>query len=441
MKNEMIQEAFKNLDLDNKKIVIGCSTGPDSMALFDMLLKIRNKYNLYLICAHVNHNVREQSKEEAFFIEKYCQENSVLFETMTIEKYGDDNFQNEARNIRYNFFEKVINKYEADYLMTAHHGDDLIETILMRITRGSNLNGYSGFKKVVDMDTYRIIRPLICFTKEQLKEYDEVNNVFYFIDVSNSKSKYTRNRYRKEILPFLKSEDPNVHKKFLKFSENLCEVDKFVKKETDKAIDFVIDKEKLNIKKFLNMDAFIQKEILYYLLKDFYQDDLILISDKHVDLLFDVIKSNKPNVLVSLPNEVVARKAYNYFTLERSVDEVISYEIEFNTYTELPNNHHIEKVDITNDFSNNVIRLNSKEISLPLIVRTRRFGDKIVVKGMQGTKKVKDIFIDNKIDIAKRDIWPVVVDSLGHIVWIPRLKKSKFDKKSNEKYDIIMKYS
>ena len=84
---------------------------------------------------------------------------------------------------------------------------------------------------------------------------------------------------------------------------------------------------------------------------------------------------------------------------------------------------------------------NSKEISLPLIVRTRRFGDKIVVKGMQGTKKVKDIFIDNKIDIAKRDIWPVVVDSLGHIVWIPRLKKSKFDKKSNEKYDIIMKYS
>ena len=126
---------FKN----NDTIVIGCSTGPDSMALFDMLLKIKDRYNLKIICAHVNHNIRKQSIEEAIFIKQFCEEKNIMLESMTIEKYGDDNFHNEARNIRYHFFEKVIEKYGANYLMTAHHGDDLIETILMRITRGSKL--------------------------------------------------------------------------------------------------------------------------------------------------------------------------------------------------------------------------------------------------------------------------------------------------------------
>ena len=137
---------------NNDKIVIGCSTGPDSMALVDMLLKIRDKYNLYLIIAHVNHNVRKESYDEAEFIKNYCASNNIIFESMVIEEYGDDNFHNEARNIRYNFFDEVVQKYEAQYLMTAHHGDDLMETILMRIVRGSNLNGYSGFKNIVEMD-------------------------------------------------------------------------------------------------------------------------------------------------------------------------------------------------------------------------------------------------------------------------------------------------
>ena len=88
--------------------------------------------------------------------------------------------------------------------MTAHHGDDLIETILMRIVRGSNLNGYSGFKKIVDMGTYHLVRPLISFTKDELLEYDNLNNVPYFIDSSNSKMKYTRNRYRKSCFTFSK---------------------------------------------------------------------------------------------------------------------------------------------------------------------------------------------------------------------------------------------
>jgi len=107
----------------------------------------------------------------------------------------------------------------------------------------------------------------------------------------------------------------------------------------------------------------------------------------------------------------------------------------------ISNKHAIERIDDTDDNSNSICRLNSKEISLPLVVRTRRVGDKMKVKGLNGSKKVKDIFIDKKVGLGKRDSWPVVVDSRGVIVWIPGIKKSSFDKKKVDSYDIVLKYS
>ncbi len=423
-------------------IVIGCSTGPDSMALFDMLLKIKDKYNLQIICAHVNHNVRKQSIEEAEFIKKYCDERNILIESMVIEKYGDDNFQNEARNIRYHFFEKVVQKYKANYLMTAHHGDDLIETILMRITRGSNINGYSGFHKIVDMDGYKIVRPLIYYTKDELYKYDEENNVTYYIDDTNSKMKYTRNRYRKNVLPFLKEEDSNVHRKFLKYSNTIEEASKYIEKERDKALKRVTDNKtgKILIDLFLELDSYIQKEILYYIMADYYQDDLILVNDKHIELLFSLITSKKANMEVNLPNEILAVKSYNEFYLKRETDELTAYEIEFSDYAELPNKHCIKKIDSTTDNSNNICRLSSEDVVLPLIIRTRKLGDKMEIKGLNGRKKIKEIFIENKINLHDRDLWPIVTDSTGRIVWIPGLKKSKFDRSKEELCDIIMEY-
>ncbi len=291
------------------------------------------------------------------------------------------------------------------------------------------------------MDDYIIVRPLIQYTKKELEDYDLENNVPYYIDSSNSKDTYTRNRYRKYVLPFLKEEDPQVHLKFLRFSNNLNEAGKFIDRLRDRALKRVMDEDKLLIDKFLLEDEYIQKEILYHLLSEFYQDDLILLNDRHIDLIMNLICSNKANSFVNLPNDVLGKKDYNIFTLVRDVDTISSYEIEFDNYVSLPNNHSIIRVDSSDDNSNDVCRLDSSEISLPLIVRTRRIGDKMKVKGLDGSKKVKDIFIDKKISINNRDIWPVVVDSTGNIVWIPGIKKSKFDKKKTDSYDIILKYS
>ena len=424
----------------NDIIVVGCSAGPDSMALVDMLLKLRDKYSLSLVVAHVNHNLREQSLQEENYLREYCKKNKIMFECMMITEYGDDNFHNEARNIRYDFFEKVVYKYHAMYLMTAHHGDDLIETILMRISRGSNLRGYSGFRKIVDMGDYKIIRPLLSYTKQELEDYDKKNHVMYYIDDSNYKDKYTRNRYRKNILPFLKEEDANIHLKYLKFSRVLNDANQFIEKERDKALGKVIHNNVLDVENFKKLDSFIQKEVLYYMMNEYYQDDLILINDKHIELLLNLIYSNRANAFINLPNEVVAIKTYHIVELKKVTTEITTYEVELSKYVELPNHHVIEEVDDLIGTGNDTCRLSSKEISLPLTVRTRKFGDRMSVKG-SGTKKIKDIFIDKKVKVSDRDLWPVVVDAKGVIVWLPGLKKSKYDKKKSENYDIILRYS
>ena len=176
------------------------------------------------------------------------------------------------------------------------------------------------------------------------------------------------------------------------------------------------------------------------MMNEYYQDDLILINDKHIELLLNLIYSNRANAFVNLPNEVIAIKTYQELELKKITTEITTYEVELSKYVLLPNHHVIEQVDDVLGNGNDTCRLLSSEISLPLTVRTRRFGDRMSIKG-NGTKKIKDIFIDKKVKLSDRDTWPVVVDAKGVVVWLPGLKKSKYDKKKTEKYDIILRYS
>ena len=435
-----VESLYKDIKIkDGDFLVFACSYGPDSMALFKSLLELRKKYDIVLVCAHVNHDKRRESAKEKEDLEAFCKENNVIFEYMKIDRYGDDNFHNEARNIRYQFFDEVVKKYNAKYLLTAHHGDDLMETILMRIARGSTLRGYSGFRKLVKMDGYYIYRPFIGLTKDELLDYCHKKRVPYAIDKSNFSDVYTRNRYRKEVLPFLKSEDKDIQKKYLKFSNVLSDADLFIEEEASKAISKVIKDNKLYIDKYLEINKFLKRIILERFISSFYQDDLILINDRHLDLVESLINSKRSNAKVNLPNDVEVVKSYNILSIRRNPNLLSSYEIEVSDEIILPNGHKLVKLDSVKGNSNNIIKLSSKDISLPLIVRTRKLGDVIAIKG-GGHKKIKDIFIDSKIPYADRDLWPIVVDSHGRIVFVPGLKKSKFDKTNNEFYDIILRY-
>ncbi len=429
-----------NLLKENDVVVVGVSFGPDSMALLHLLTEIRKKKKIFLVCAHVNHNVRSESREEAILLAEWCQQENILLESMVIEKYGDDNFHNEARSIRYHFFESLVEKYQAQYLMTAHHGDDLVETILMRLVRGSTLKGYGGFSQMVTKNGYQIIRPLISTTKEELLAYDQKYHIPYAIDASNQKSVYTRNRYRKEVLPFLKEEDPKVHEKFFKFSKLIQEADDFINHQVTKVYQQVYQNGMLALDSFLLFDSFLQKQVLYQILGEVYQDDLILVNDKHIDFLMKLIHSNKKNSYIYLPNHLKVIKSYHTLGFLQEGEKDSSYFIELNDYILLPNGKHLKMVDSCSENGNDICRLDSTSISLPLYVRTRKLGDKISLKGTNGHQKIKDIFMNRKIPMRDRELWPVLVDSKDEILWVPGLKKSKFMKQKNENCDIIIKY-
>ena len=223
---EFIKEELKVTP--NDSVIIGVSGGADSMTLLHILLKVREATHFNIVCAHVNHGMRKESDDEKVMVEQFCKINNVGFEYMKIEEYSDDNFHNEARTIRYGFFESLLKKYNSKYLLTAHHGDDLIETVLMRLVRGSTLKGYAGFSKMKCEKEYYVLRPLIYVTKDQILEYAKTNKIQYAVDKSNDKDTYTRNRYRKYVIPFLKEEESAVHEKVLKYSETLHEYSNFI---------------------------------------------------------------------------------------------------------------------------------------------------------------------------------------------------------------------
>ena len=423
----------------NDTIVVGVSAGPDSMALLYILNEVRKKIGYKIVVAHVNHNVRVESYEEAEFLKDYCKKNDIIFEMMVITKYGDDNFHNEARTIRYNYYEELINKYGANYLMTGHHADDLMETILMRIVRGSTLRGYSGFSDLVNKGKYKIARPLISVTKKELEDFDKENNIPYRIDKSNFKDKYTRNRYRMTVLPFLKEEDKHVHEKFINFSRQIMECDEFIERMVMNEIDNVYQDGIIDIDKFKKLDIVIKKRIIDYIFSVIYQDDIIVIDNRHVDLVLEAINSNKASVVFNLPNNYLVVKEYNKLYFKKNIDTIMPYDIELTNEVFLPNGFTIKKIDSSNTDGNDILRLNSSDVVLPLRVRTRKNGDRIKVKNMNGTKKVNEVLINAKIPLAKRDLWPIVVDSTDKIVWIPKVKKSKYNRLKDEECDIIFK--
>lgn len=422
-------------------IIIGLSGGADSMFLLNLILSLNKE--IKIICAHINHNIRKESQEEMSFLEEYCKKKELLFEATTFPKKSEtENFNElELREMRYQYFDSLIKKYHASYLFTAHHGDDLIETILMRISRGSNLKGYSGFQVETPKEGYKIIKPLVFITKEEINEYNKEHNIPYVNDKTNDEDEYTRNRYRHHVLPFLKKENKNVHLKYLKFSRELMKYYNFVDNQVNEEIKKRYNRKTLDIENFCNLEELMQTKIIEYILDDNYEKNLYLVNDRHVQLILDIIASKRPNICINLPDNLKITKSYNKLKIARMPFKEEKYCLLLTENTILPNGRTIKRVKETDKNSNDYIKLNSSEISLPLYVRTREEGDKMVVKNMNAPKKIKDIFINSKLSQEERANQPIVVDSKGKIVWLPGLKKSKFDKAKDENYDIILWYN
>lgn len=439
-RNNLLLSFFqeKNINYFRKKFVLAVSTGIDSSVLLDLFINFQKIYqNIEIIVCHVNHHRRSASEEEEQYIRDFCKDNNIkLFIEGLYFEDGEDNFQAKARELRYQFFDKIMKEEKADYLVLAHHGDDNIETILMRMTRGSSLIGYSGIQDFFEKESYYVIRPLLKYSKQDIINYQKMHKIKYYEDDSNSHKDYTRNRFRLDIIPKMKEECPNLVEKMYEFSNTLKNAGTIVNKVRDDFISQNVLKESyqitINRQEFLKLSTFLQEEVLFEIVK---KDSL---SKTNIKELIKIIKSNKVNYK-------------DYF--KNIFDFIIEYDKIIVNYIHSEDFKPIEVVinglgtyEINDNFKVNVCLnpdkgvLKNTEIcynsnNLPVTIRTRKPGDKILLK--TGEKKVKDLLINMKIPMSKRnDVF--LLEKEGVILNIFGIRKSIL--LSNiENCDIIIK--
>ena len=194
----------------------------------------------------------------------------------------------------------------------------------------------------------------------------------------------------------------------------------------------------INIDNLNKLDTFLIKNILYNIMNNIYQNKNNIITDRHIQNIISLLNNTKPNIKIDLPNNKEIVKEYNKLIIKDKTSDIKNYKIEFNDKIEIENLI-IEKIESEDDDSNSVCRLNSKDITLPLYIRNREDGDYIILKGSNNRKKIKEIFIEKKLPLKKRNNYPLLVDSNNNIIWIPNIKKSKFCNKKSENYDIIIR--
>lgn len=421
----------KKLKLKNKKVLIATSTGVDSMVMLASFLRLRKEYNLSLYVAFVNHLKRKEADLEEEYIKSFCKDNQLKLAVERLDYLDEsENFQNEARKLRYQFFEKVIKKEKIDYLVLAHHANDNLETILMRILRGSNLAGYAGIESVVKYPSYTLVRPFINLEKEDIYSYALKEKIKYFEDKSNLDTTYTRNKIRSLIDPeILKVNEQGVYK-VEEYGETLKAAWRIVSKVVDEFIEKKISNLSFERKDFLALDPYIQEEVIFKLLKEFN------LSKENVLEIISLINSDKANIKTYFKNSFTFYKEYDKITIVPYLKEELNFELVIDKENFYYKDSKLEvKSKKDNLIDSKYFNICYNMDMFPLKLRTRQDGDKIKLKS--GIKKVKDYLIDQKIGILEREDILILEDKDSNVLSIVGLVNSSLTKTCD--YSILIR--
>ena len=425
----------ENLIEKNDKILIALSGGPDSICLLDIMIKLKDEYNLTLYAAHLNHRIRGiDAQEDSLFCQKICKKNNVTFFVKNIDipelaVQQSRGVEEVARDVRYDMFFDIKNKLGINKIAVAHNLDDQAETMLMKMFRGSGIQGLRG------IDYKRkdgIIRPLLDIYKSQINEYCDVNNLNPRIDKTNFESDYSRNKVRLDLIPYIENNYCENIKQILSRTANVIRDDYNYIEEVSKEHYELLVKNKsddeiiLDLPLLKNTDTAIQKRVIRLAILDI-MGNLNNIENVHiVDSLSLLEKSD--GKIINLPKNLKAYiKNEDYvITTKNQENEEITYEykIEINgktvvneigltvTTSVLP-----AKDSLALPVSKYIKVFDYDKIVGALYVRSRKIGDKLSPIGLTGTKKIKDILINKKIPADTKYMFPIISDD-EQILWL-----------------------
>lgn len=297
-----------NLIRENDKILVAVSGGPDSICLLNILYNLKERLKIELYVAHVNHLIRKEAKSDAEFVKEFCDSKNIEFfykECDVKEKAQTEKISTEeaGRNARYEFFEEIANKYNINKIAIGHNKNDLAETLIMNILRGT---GTQGLKAILNKNG-KYIRPLLDVDREKIEEYCEKNNLKPRIDLTNFENNYTRNKIRNIVIPYVKKEfNPNIVETLTRLSQIATEEQDFINLEVEKAYKKILLSEeseniKISGKKFVEIHTAIQKRTILYIINRLFGNTK-QIEKKHIEDIIKLINKNIGNKYLT-PNK------------------------------------------------------------------------------------------------------------------------------------------
>lgn len=386
------------LNLDkNKKYLLACSFGPDSMALFDMLFENSIPFDV----AHVNYHLREESDNEERLLKEYCSQKSIKLYVHNVDKKIDKNIEAICREIRYSFFANLYLQYQYDSILVAHNEDDLIETYLMQKSR-KNLVKYFGIKEQTIIKGVPIRRPLLSYTKQQLKDYCDARNIPYSIDKTNSSRVFLRNRIRLDVVSKMnRSERDTILREISNENIRIQDIQDRVLK-INNSVDALkgLDNESLAY----YLDAKICRINVSYKL-----------THKCVEQVVNILHSTKPNISLTVGNKIIIKKEYDKLVISSLDDKVNDYIFSVESPMVIDSEYFYL------DFTGNTTNRNVSIDDYPLTIRNYRKGDKYQIKDY--SVLVRRLFIDWKMPSSLRKRWPIILNKDNKIIYIPRYQK------------------
>lgn len=387
------------LKLDkNKRYLLACSFGPDSMALFYLLKE--NGYNFD--CAIVNYHLRKESDNEVKGLLDYASQFNIKVHVLDVKEKLSKNVEAECRNIRYRFFKELTDQYGYDATLVAHHQDDLIETYLLQKER-QNCPIFYGISEITVINKVNIIRPLLSFCKNDLLEICKANNVPYSVDVTNFELTFKRNKIRYKL-----SKDLTTKKR----SEIMNEI-----KSKNSLLDNIFksfDSELISrILYVLSLDKITQQYLLNFMAKKV--DESLFLSKENVGQAIDILKSDKPNGQFMIKRGLYLIKEYGYYSFSAHKLSRVDYECVIQRPSTLETDYFY--LDFSKDSKNRNVSLDD----YPLTIRAVKPTDVIFINGYKVT--ARRLLIDWKVPFRKRLMWPVILNKNNVCVYIPRYRQ------------------
>ena len=397
-------------NLKGKKLLLATSGGIDSMVLVHLFHQLK----FQIAIAHCNFNLRgNESDADENFVKQYAQENQIPFHTISFqtEKYAIENklsIQLAARKLRYEWFNEVLSKENYDYITTAHHLDDEIETFLINLTRGTGLEGLTGIPSQND----KIIRPLLQFSREQIETFAKENHIKWREDSSNASNKYLRNKLRHDVVPVLKELNPSFMHSFQNTLNHLKQANNLLAEVSNKVYHKIVNSNndviEIDLPKLLEYENY--KGYLFQWLKKY---DFTSWED-----IYNLVNAQSGKQVFSETHIILKDRNKLILFSKKEKNENQEYFLNKNQKTlKVPLNIKVSKVDNISNTSNNTIFVDEDKIQFPLVIRKWHEGDFIYPSRMKGKKKLSKYFKDEKYSlIDKEKQW--LLTSNNDIVWI-----------------------